>query len=201
METEYKWNFPQDKCGLLHTAWIKEGITSQKIYHMAATYYDTKDKKIASMKGGFRIRQENESSICCLKLKEECLDGFQKRQEYEVDATTIEEGLQKLGSVGAPKELCAEILESEIVRICKTDYVREAYILTIEKGKKKFVAELALDAGKLLGKTESVDFAEMELEFKEGNEAEFHLYAKKLETEFQLKQEPLSKLARGMQLN
>ena len=60
--------------------------------------------------------------------------------------------------------------------------------------------ELALDGGVLLGGGQELPFAEVEVELKSGEDSVAQTFAEALAKEFDLKEQPKSKLARAMAL-
>ena len=97
MEREYKWMIPQDTLAALADFLHQEQTRlSHEMLHMAAIYYDTADDLVYKNGAALRIRQENDRSVCCMKrtLKKEGAQAL--REEYEVEAATLAEGLKKL---------------------------------------------------------------------------------------------------------
>ena len=188
MEQEFKWNTNEQIPALLQ-ALPTNG--APEVLTMSAVYYDTADRLLSHQKTGLRIRQENDQSVCCLKITEKNKDGLSLRYEYEVSAADILEGLEKLPAVGAPVSLCRQLLQSGVIPICRTDFVRKAYICTFPE----FSMELALDQGYF---NETVPFSELEAEQKSGEFAAFYDFCQNLQDQYSLIPQPLSKLARAM---
>lgn len=198
MEIEYKWDLSPDltlerlfKClGQAACAEAPEEI------HMRATYYDTPSKDVYRMHGGLRLRQENASSVCCLKIAVSGEDGCRVRQEYEVEADAIDEGLKALKAVGAPHDVCDFLLGQQLVPTCSTDFSRTEY----EVESAEFMAKLAVDKGQMSREGRSAPISEIELEFASGSEDSFHRFAQGLQKELGLVVQPMSKLARAATL-
>ncbi len=198
MEIEYKWNMPDSQVlsRLIEGVLDAGGAVKSHEIRMRAIYYDTPNRDVYRLHGGLRIRQENDESVCCLKLAATSVDGCKARQEFEVAAADINEGLAKLPSAGAPQDVCELLTAGGPQPTCETNFVRRAYRVEVEG----FVAELAVDAGKMLRDGRSAPIHEVELELVSGSQEAFHAYAQSLQEQNGLEVEPLSKLARAMAL-
>ena len=196
MEQEYKWILPQETLRTLaadlHNA--PERVSSDTI-NMAAIYYDTPDDLVYRSGAALRIRRENAHSVCCMKRTLTKDGACAVREEYEVEAETVAEGLQKLPDAGAPHALCEMLANQPFRELARTEFVRRCILLRYET----FTAELAVDVGMLGGGANMLPFEELELELKSGDEAAFHAYAKELEAQFSLCPQTQSKLARAIQ--
>ncbi|MDO4182211.1 MAG: hypothetical protein Q4E12_01180, partial [Coriobacteriia bacterium] len=148
--------------------------------------------------GGLRLRQENDASVCCLKLSADAGYGFKQRQEFEVSAPTIREGLQALPGAGAPADVCAQLLAEGVQETCYTHFTRQATLVQWREGEASVTAELAFDQGTLGHSTASAPLREVELEYKDGSVELFHTLAARLEDNLHLVPQPLSKLARAL---
>lgn len=200
MEREYKWSIADARSfdEMAEHPLIASRIEQTDVVEMEAIYYDTFDHQIAHVRGGLRLRRENEESVCCLKLAPQtAYDGaYKAREEYECYAPDIRSGMLNLPSVGAPQEFCDQILKSDLVELGRTIFTRRTYLLACGDGK----CELAFDTGKITHRGRFSPICEVELELKEGSQADFDELAQRLEKTFSLKPQPLSKLARMMRL-
>ncbi|MDO5783588.1 MAG: CYTH domain-containing protein [Eubacteriales bacterium] len=200
MEREFKWNIPTpaDFSRIADSALVAPLMQSSGDIQMQAVYFDTADKQIARVRGGLRLRRENSESIVCLKLSaQESFDGACKaREEYECAAPDIRTGIRNLPSVGAPQAFCDTLFKSNLLEIGRMEFTRHAYQLAY----RSCTCELALDSGKMLRCGRAAPICEMELELKSGSEADFDALALELQNTFSLQPQPLSKLARMMQL-
>ena len=198
MEREYKWMIPQDTLAALADFLHQEQTRlSHEMLHMAAVYYDTEDDLVYKNGAALRIRQENDRSVCCMKrtLK---IEGAQAlREEYEVEAQTLAEGLKKLPAAGAPQELCDLLSGQQFRELGRTDFIRNCYLLEISADA-LFTAEFAVDVGALGASGAMQSFEELELELKSGDTAAFIAYAEMLERKFALIPQKRSKLARAI---
>lgn len=195
MEQEYKWSLPQETLAVL-AAYLHSAAerVSHETINMAAVYYDTPDNLVYRNHAALRIRRENAHSVCCMKRTLTKDGACAVREEYEVDAETVAEGLQKLPDAGAPRALCETLAKQTFRELAKTEFVRNCSLLQFET----FSAEFAVDVGQLGGGTNMHPFEELELELKSGDAAAFHAYAKAFEQQFALIPQTQSKLARAV---
>lgn len=199
MEREFKWMASPELLAEMETdGQLAKCCTAVHRLHMQADYFETTEGLLRQAGAALRLRKENNTSICCMKQGKHIENGCTVRNEYEVEAPTIEEGLQHLPEAGAPRALCEAIVCSELVTLAHTDFHRTAMLLHHITADGGCTAELALDIGTLGNDTASVPFSEAELEFKAGDDDAFLALAAMLETEFSLRPQPLSKLARAV---
>ena len=198
MEQEYKWVIDEKKIkNMLNSESVSRYIINEDKIDMEATYYDDIYGTIKKMCGALRKRRQNEEYICCLKIEQKSNNNCKKRKEYELEENNIYKALEKFPDMGAPKELCEKIRKQELIQLCTLKFYRSACKLKI---KEDCILELSFDKGKMIKGEKRQDFMEMELEFKSGDENKFHTYANMLESKFDLKIQPLSKIARAMKL-
>lgn len=198
MEQEYKWVIDEKKIkNMLNSESVSRYIINEDKIDMEATYYDDIYGTIKKMCGALRKRKQNEEYICCLKIEQKSNNNCKKRKEYELEENNIYKALEKFPDIGAPKELCEKIRKQELIQLCTLKFYRSAYKLKI---KEDCILELSFDKGEMIKGEKRQDFMEMELEFKSGDENKFHTYANMLESKFDLKIQPLSKIARAMKL-
>lgn len=197
MEREYKWRADEALLGgALLWASSRLGSASRTI-HMKSQYYDTADGLLRQNDAALRLRQENSRSVCCMKLRNESTpEGMRSHEEYECEASTIEEGLARLPASGAPGELCAKAAASELTVQCTVDFMRVSVLIQ----QNDTVCELALDEGELCHEGRTAPLCEIELELIAGSEQPFHALAAELAEHLSLVPEPESKLARAMKL-
>ena len=98
MEIEYKWELPDEDvlAELLGDDELAPMLGEPCMLRMRAIYYDTVAEDVRRMRGGLRIRQENDESVCCLKLAAQASGACKARQEFEVAADDIIDGLGML---------------------------------------------------------------------------------------------------------
>lgn len=200
MEREFKWMIPDPSefDPIADSSTVSALVQKKGRLEMEAMYYDTTDNLIARCHGGLRLRRENETRVVCLKLAAESgFGGARKaREEYECTAPDIRTGIQNLPAAGAPQDICDCLLQANLIELGRTAFTRFWFLLSYQG----CTCELAFDYGKLTRNGRVGPICEMELELKSGSEADFDALAVQLQQEFDLKPQPLSKLARMMRL-
>ena len=198
MEQEYKWQIPRETLAALaaelHDAPQR---TAHETINMEAIYYETPDNLVYKNGAAVRIRRENDRSICCMKRTVKKEGAAALREEYEVDAADLAEGLHKLPDAGAPRGLCALLSGQTFRELGHTRFIRNCYTLHFDADA-PFTAEFAVDVGELGGNGHWAAFEELELELKSGSSDAFAAYAADLERRFALIPQPKSKLARAI---
>lgn len=202
MEREYKWNLinAEEFDRIIQSDTLTQTIIGQQDFVMQAIYYDTENHLFSQVLGSLRLRQENDKSVCCLKLASKARGACKTREEFEVEATDIYSGLTALIGTNAPKELCMMAASSKLVELCRTSFTRRAYHLLIHAPSGICEGELAFDLGTLSREDRSIPLCELEFEHKQGDLQPFHAFAHLLEQTFSLTPQPLSKMARAMSL-
>ena len=200
MEREFKWMIPDPSefDPIADSSTVSALVQKKGRLEMEAMYYDTADNLIARCHGGLRLRRENETRVVCLKLAAESgFGGARKaREEYECTAPDIRTGIQNLPAAGAPQDICDCLLQANLIELGRTAFTRFWFLLSYQG----CTCELAFDYGKLTRNGRVGPICEMELELKSGSEADFDALVVQLQQEFELKPQPLSKLARMMRL-
>ena len=188
MGREFELKFRADAAVI---AAIREKYGDFTTISMETTYYDTFDLKLSLHRWTLRRRMENGKAVCTFKRPHD--NGG--RGDWEVEASSIMEGVMKLCQSGADWELmrCAS---GGLTEVCGARFTRLAKTLEIPGG----TVELALDEGILLGKGKELPFAEVEVELKEGPDEAAVAFAKALAQEYGLTEEPKSKFVRAMML-
>ena len=158
---------------------------------METTYYDTADLALRQRKWTLRQRLENGRAVCTVKTP--LPDG--SRGEWEVENTDLTAGAKQLYALGAPEEIL-DYVNQGVAPFCGAKFTRLAKTIALPGG----TVELALDEGVLLGGGRELPFAEVEVELKSGEDSSASAFAEALAAEFDLKEQPKSKLARAMAL-
>ena len=158
---------------------------------METTYYDTEDLSLRQRKWTLRRRLENEKSVCTVKTP--LPDG--SRGEWETENTDLAAGVRQLCAMGAPKEIL-DYVNCGVAPFCGAKFTRLAKTMELPGGS----VELALDEGVLLGGGQEKPFSEVEVELKSGEDSVASAFAGALAKEFNLTEQPKSKLARAMAL-
>ena len=155
---------------------------------METTYYDTPERAMGAKRETLRRRYENGAAVYALKTF--LPDG--SHGEWECEASSLEEALEKLAALGAPGLPRAE----ELGPICGAAFKRSCALLPLEGG----TVELALDEGILTGSGKELTLREVELELKEGPDEVLLTFGPQFAAHFGLEEEPLSKFARARAL-
>ena len=163
----------------------------ERQYAMSTTYYDTPTGDLSAKFYTLRRRQENDISVCTLKIP--AADGA--RGEFEVECGAIEDAvpmLCKLSGIADLEELAAEGLQP----VCGADFHRSAFTLRWNGA----TLELALDRGKLTGGSRELPIFEVEVELKEGDPQAARSYAALCAAAYGLTPEKRSKFRRALDL-
>lgn len=183
VEFELKYRCTPEALALLRSDLPGE----ERRFAMATTYYDTPTGALSARHYTLRRRQENEKSICTLKIPAE--GGA--RGEFEVECATIEDAvpmLCKLSGIGLPTTGLVPVCGAKFTRIAKTFDWNGALI------------ELALDKGILTGGGREIPLCEAELELKDGSRKAMETYGAFLSAAYGLETENRSKFRRALDL-
>ena len=183
VEFELKYSCTTDALALLRSDLPGE----ERQFSMATTYYDTTTGDLSAKFYTLRRRQENDTSVCTLKLPAE--GGA--RGEFEVECASIKEAvpmLCKLSGVDLPTAGLVPVCGARFTRIAKTFDWNGAII------------ELALDTGILTGGGREIPLCEAELELKGGSREAMETYGAFLSAAYGLTPEHRSKFRRALDL-
>ena len=158
---------------------------------METTYFDTADLALRKRRWTLRWRLENGRAVCTVKTP--LPDG--SRGEWEVESPDLAAGVRHLCAMGAPGVLL-DYVNQGVASFCGARFTRLAKTIALPNG----TVELALDQGVLLGGGRELPFAEVEVELKSGADSVATAFAEGLAAEFDLREQPKSKLARAMAL-
>ena len=160
-------------------------------FSMETTYFDTPNGTLSAHRMTLRLRKENDDVVCTLKTP--LSDG--SRGEWECAADNIADGIQTLVAKGAPSQLL-ELTKGGVIERCGARFTRFACQIPTSDG----FAELALDAGVLLGGGKEIPLCEIEIELKSGSDTAAVAIAQQLAAQFALQVEPSSKFRRALRL-
>lgn len=158
---------------------------------MRTTYYDTHAGALGKLRWTLRARLENGVSVCTLKTP--LPDG--SKGEWETLCEDIADAVPRLIALGAPEELQA-LTKAGLTPICGAAFTRLAADVTCGESK----LELALDEGFLFREDRKVPLLELEVELKEGQDADAVAFAAALSEGYALAPEPKSKFKRARDL-
>ena len=158
---------------------------------METDYYDSPEGALRARHWMLRKRLENGAAVCTLKTP---LPGG-SRGEWEVSAPSIEEALPLLLAAGCPGEL-EDLARPGLLLWCGARFTRLARKVSCADS----VLELALDQGVFLGGGQEQPFAELEVELKEGTDADCRTFAQALAGAYGLVPEEKGKAQRAFAL-
>lgn len=196
MEREFKWTAGRADFDRLCAALQAAGPAHR--LEMQAVYYDTPNRTLRDQRIGLRLRRENGVGVCCMKLRSaDAANGLHAHAEYECPAETLAQGLRALPAQGADPALCAALAAAPLVPICRVDFIRTAQLISLSG----CTAELSFDEGTLAAGAAIAPLREIELEYKSGDLDGFLSAGGALAAAYGLAPQPLSKLARALQLS
>ena len=169
-------------------AQIRDAFGTFETIAMETVYFDIPDGYFSARKMTLRLRRENDRTVCTLKTPS---DG-QSRGEWELECDDIRAAapiLCKLAKIDPPDI-------SRLQPICGARFTRLAKTVPIPGGS----AEIALDAGVLMGGGQELPFREVEAELKSGSEEALTAYAAALAAKYGLVPEQRSKYRRALGL-
>ena len=169
---------------------LRQMLCPTDTVQMRTTYFDTPDYSLAARHMTARLRQENDVTVCTVKMP--LPNGG--RGEWECRCENIQIGVFELCKLGAPREL--EALASKLRPVCGAAFTRHLRLLDIGTG----TVEIALDEGVLMGGGRESPLCEMEVELKSGPWEQAADFAACLARSEQLQGEPRSKFSRAMAL-
>ena len=194
-ETEYKLavgDLQLLDC-ILCSRTVAERLCAPYAYlRMRTTYYDTEDGFLETRRWMLRLRTENDRSVVTMKTPGE----GHTRGEWEVESAYLDEALPKLAALGAPQEITS--LQSDaLAPICRARFTRITAELRLSEATSCMICG---DVGDLTGGGRTALLCELELELKQGSEAELAAFAQALMETYHLSEQPLSKLQRARAL-
>ena len=189
----------QDKLELTSLAWLMDlADADMETQYLVSTYYDTADKELSKAKLGLRLRQKNKQWLQTVKTAGKVQDGLHQRQEWEDELVDTNWDLAKLKQTPLATIIDDVKTWSTLQPIFTTDFIREAYQLTVSDGTQ---IELAYDYGEVRAGELKAPIHEIELELKSGSVEQLKQIAKRLQEHFSLKPSDCSKAKQGYQLS
>ena len=155
---------------------------------METTYFDTISGSLSAKNCTMRRRMENGISVCTMKTP---TAGF-GRGEWDVKAPWCAETARQLFAAAAQEAIPFE----ELTAVCGARFTRLAKTMELPG----CTVEIALDTGVLLGGGREIPLCELEVECKDGPEAEAMAWAQQLAEKFGLEAEMKSKFRRASSL-
>lgn len=186
---------------------LPERITSWQSQHSAPQtltniYFETADNRLRQNDIGLRIRGYDGRYEMTVKTGGKVVGGLHQRPEYNVDIDSDKLELARFPADIWPEGWDIEALQAELHPLFRTDFTREKWVITYGESE----IELALDQGTISSNSAdkavelSEPLSEIELELKQGNQADLLALAAELAQIGGLRQGNLSKAARGYHL-
>lgn len=172
---------------------LTDGVWLER--QMKTTYYDSADRRFCMRHWTLRHRMEGGTSVVCVKTPH---TESHTRGEWQVCADRLDDAaIEALLLAGAPQELLFLYGAGDVSPVCGAEFVRKSVMLQFPDGSR---AELAGDCGVLHGRTERLDFTELELELYEGEPTQMLVLVASLCSRYGLVEQPKSKFARARSL-
>ena len=189
----------QEQLELTSLSWLMALTDADmETQHLVSTYYDTPDKILSKAKLGLRLRQKNKQWLQTVKTAGKVQDGLHQRQEWEDELVDANWDMAKLKQTPLAEIIDDAKTWSTLQPIFTTDFVREAYQLTVSDGTQ---IELAYDYGEVRAGELKAPIHEIELELRSGSVEQLKQMAERLQEHFSLKPSDCSKAKQGYQLS
>ena len=169
-----------------------EKKNSRETLAMHAVYFDTEEADLRKNHIAFRIRLEGSRYIATLKRRSSAEAGLHKREEINAPVTDDDFVDNPTLSIFSGDELIddipAEITDKKLIPVMEmNDY-------------KGSLMEVSIDQGDIITANGSCPICEMEIELYSGNEEDLVKLGKQIQKSYNLKEENISKYARGLAL-
>ncbi|CAM3300986.1 inorganic triphosphatase [Yersinia entomophaga] len=174
-------------------SWPHEHFAPQTLTNI---YFETEDGRLREHDMGLRIRGCDGQFEMTIKTGGKVVGGLHQRPEYNVTIDKPELDLAQFPVEIWPEGWDVTALQAELKPLFQTDFVREKWVVTYQQS----LIELALDLGNVTANDLSEALHEVELELKQGNQADLLALAAELAQNGGLRQGSLSKAARGYHL-
>jgi len=164
---------------------------------MESVYYSCPGGSLSDLGAALRLRMENGSGVCCLKIKSGFNGQSEMRYEYEVPAATIEEGAAKLSEIAdIPDDIASLLLAGKFIPECGCSFTRTEARYT--SGSLSFA--LSYDIGEYYRGDVRAPLGELELELKEGRAEDMNAVCAAITEKYGLEVCRVSKYASAMAL-
>jgi triphosphatase len=159
-------------------------------------YFETVDNRLRQHDIGLRIRGYDGRYEMTVKTGGKVMGGLHQRPEYNVGIDSDHLDLARFPAHIWPEGWVVDALQAELQPLFRTDFTREKWVITYGESE----IELALDQGIISADELSEPLSEIELELKQGTQADLLALAVELAQIGGLRQGNLSKAARGYHL-
>ena len=177
-----------------------EKKNSRETLAMHAVYFDTANGDLRKNHIAFRIRLEGNRYIATLKRRNTAEEGLHRREEINApvtdDAFIENPKLSVFSGDELIDDIAAEITDEKLIPVMEMNFVREEFRIDY----KGSLMEVSVDQGDIITIKGSCPICEMEIELYSGKEQDLVKLGKQLQKSYNLKEENISKYARGLAL-
>ena len=177
-----------------------EKKNSRETLAMHAVYFDTADGDLRKNHIAFRIRLEGSRYIATLKRRSTAEAGLHRREEINAPVTDHDFIENPSISIFSGDELIddisAEIKDRKLIPVIEMNFAREEFRIDY----KGSIMEVSVDQGDIITANGSCPICELEIELYSGSEEDLVKLGKQLQKSYDLKEENISKYARGLAL-
>lgn len=177
-----------------------EKKNSRETLAMHAVYFDTADGELRKNHIAFRIRLEGSRYIATLKRRSTAEAGLHRREEINAPVTDHDFIENPSISIFSGDELIddisAEIKDRKLIPVIEMNFAREEFRIDY----KGSIMEVSVDQGDIITANGSCPICELEIELYSGSEEDLVKLGKQLQKSYDLKEENISKYARGLAL-
>lgn len=202
LELEVKLRVPSDETAdrlFSDTEVIANVRSTMPPTPFVSRYYDTPNGDVTSRGWSLRLRVEGERAIAALKTRAEDASGglLFSRNEWQVTAENIYDGIALLLEDGAPPELGEITRDVELVEVCRLDLMRRGVVAELAGG---LLVDITEDKGTLNAGGRSAPLHELEVELLFGRGEELEPLVNRFEELYGLEREKMSKYERAVRL-
>ncbi|MFQ8602538.1 MAG: CYTH domain-containing protein [Anaerovoracaceae bacterium] len=200
MEIELKYNIPAE--GIASEIWknklfscVEEKDSREEIC-LDAKYFDTFNCDLAKKQIAYRIRKEGERWVAALKCNGTNEGALHKRLEISIPVVNGEPDLSVFCESEMGDKLQEIVDDDDIKCVLETKFHRKRMRLDTGTG----IFELSIDKGKIITRYGEEPIFEVEIELFSGETDELMELGERLQKEYNLETQELSKYARGINI-
>ncbi|MFM2483211.1 CYTH domain-containing protein [Celerinatantimonas sp. YJH-8] len=176
-EIELKFYAPDGCLGALQHILDEFSILQHEIRHLRSVYFDTTERHLRRLQMGLRIRTGDEQNVQTLKTAGRNIGGLHERPEFNQVIEGNHPELGRFEHVDWPDDIDLMQLETQLLPIFVTDFLRTTWLIDLEN---ETLIEVALDSGQLQADDKQEPIQEIELELVKGDVAQLFLLARQL---------------------
>ena len=172
----------------------EEGSREELDLH--ACYYDTDDLDLANSRIAYRIRKEGEHYIATVKWQGRSEDGLHHRKELSCHVPDETADLELFCESDIGDELRGVVGDKDLRMIMETKIRRCRYRIDTDEA----ILEVSVDSGCVVAAGTSEPVLEMEIELFTGQTEELLRIGRKIQKQYDLEPENVTKYAKGIDL-